>query len=59
MGSLVQVHEIHVDLGPRNLPVVLSVKMGKGFFEQAQTGDPHLGRREGVHPGNQADAVRG
>ena len=57
--SLVQVHEIHVDLSPGNFAVVLGMQVGKGFLEQGQSGDPHLGRREGVHPGDQTNAVFG
>ena len=32
-------------------------RWSSGFCRARQAGDPHLGRREGVHPGDDADAV--
>ncbi len=59
MGRLVEVHKVHIDVGPGDVAVVLGVQMRKRLLERAQAGDPHLGRREGVHPGDQADALLG
>ena len=53
---LVQVHEVHVDLGPREIAVVLRVQVEEGLAQQRQPADPHLRRRERVHPRDQADA---
>ena len=53
MRGLVQVHEIHVNGRPGDLTVVLRVQMQERFLQEAQTRDPHLGGREGVHPGDQ------
>ena len=53
---LVQVHEVHVDLGPRQIAVELRVEMEQRLLQRAQPGDPHLRRREGVHPCDHADA---
>ena len=57
VGALVQVHEVHVDLVPRNLAVVLRVEMQQRLLELLQPVNPHLGGREGVHPGHYADAL--
>ena len=56
MGGLVQVHEVHVDGGPRDLVVELRVQVEERLLEATQAGDPHLGRRERVHPGDEPDA---
>ena len=56
---LVQVHEVHVDLRPRELAVELRVQVEERLLERAETGDPHLRGRERVHPGDQADALLG
>ena len=56
MGGLVQVHEVHVDGGPRDLVVELRMQVEERLLEATQAGDPHLGRRERVHPGDEADA---
>ena len=57
MGRLVEIHEIHVNFRPGQVAIVLRVQMYKWLIEKTQTGDPHFCRGEGVHPGNQADAV--
>ena len=53
---LVQVHEVHVDLRPRQVAVELRVEMEQRLLQRTQPGDPHLRRREGVHPCDHADA---
>ena len=53
---LVQVHEVHVDAGPRDLTVELRVQVRQRLLERVQSGDPHLGRRERVQPGDQTHA---
>ena len=56
---LVEVHEVHVDLRPRQRHVGLRVQMEQGFAQRLQAADPHLRGREGVHPGDHADAFVG
>jgi hypothetical protein len=56
VGGLVQVHEVHVDVGPGNPPVELRVQVQEGLAEDVEPGDPHFGRRERVHPGDDAHA---
>ena len=58
MGGLVQVHEVHVDGLPRDLHVMLGVQLQHRLGEHFQAADPHLGRGEGVAPGDHADDVR-
>ena len=58
VGGLVQVHEIHVDRRPRQITMELGMQVGQRLDEGRQSGDPHLGRRERVHPGDHADAIR-
>ncbi len=58
MGRLVQIHEVHVNRGPGNLAVELRVEVYQRLMERLEPGDPHLGGRERVHPGRQANAVR-
>ncbi len=57
VGRLVQVHEVHVDPVPGDLAVVLGVEVEQWPLEAPQAGDPHLGRRERVHPRHESDAV--
>ena len=57
VGALVQVHEVHVDVAPRNLRVVLGVEVQEGLLQGLEALDPHLGGGEGVHPGDDADAL--
>ena len=54
---LVQVHEVHIDIVIRKLLIGLCVQVKHGLSKLLQSLDPHLGRGEGVHPGNDADAV--
>ena len=54
---LVQVHEVHVDRGPGQVPVELRMQVDEGLLEDVQAADPHLGRRERVHPENQPGAI--
>ena len=58
MGCLVQVHEVHVDGAPRQVAVELRVEVQEGFPELREAADPHFGGREGVHPKDQARALR-
>ena len=57
VGTLVQVHEVHVHGFPGYLGVVLGVEVEQGLLQGLQTLDPHLGGREGVHPGDDAHAL--
>jgi hypothetical protein len=59
MCCLIEIHEIHVNLSPGNFAIVLRVQMCERLFEQAQPGNPHLGGRERVHPGNETNTVLG
>jgi len=54
---LVEVHEIHVDRAPRQLGVELGVEMSERLLQRVEAADPHLRRREGVHPQDQARAI--
>ena len=56
--GLVEVHEVHVDGLPRQRHVQLGVQVQQRLAQRVQPADPHLGRRERVHPGDDADAVR-
>jgi hypothetical protein len=53
---LVEIHEIHVDRAPRQVAVELRVQMEKRLPQQIQSADPHLRRRERVHPQDQPRA---
>ena len=55
VSGLVQVHEIHVDLIVGQLLVCLGMKVKKRLSQLLKTLDPHFCRREGVHPGDDAD----
>jgi hypothetical protein len=57
VSRLVEVHEVHVDLGPRKIEIVLGVQMQQRLPQRTQPGDPHLGGRERVHPGDHTDAA--
>ena len=57
MRGLILVHEVHVDGVVRNFLVELRVQVQKRLAVLAQSGDPALGRGEGVHPGDDAGAV--
>ena len=54
---LVEVHEVHVDRVPRQLGVELRVQMRERLLQDVEAADPHLRRREGVHPEDQAGAI--
>ena len=55
VGGLVEVHEVHVELGPGQGLIRLRVQVQQRLAEGLETGDPRLGRRERVHPGDHAD----
>ena len=57
VGCLVEVHEVHVDRVVRKLFICLRVQMKERLVQELQALDPHLGRGEGVHPCDDADAV--
>ena len=44
-------------LGPRQRHVGLGVQVQQRLAQRVEAGDPHLRRRERVHPGDHADAV--
>ena len=56
VGSLVQVHEVHVDLLIGDLPIILGRQMAVGLLQQIESMNPHLAGREGVAPGHHAAA---
>ena len=55
MSRLVQVHKVHIHGIPRNFFVELSMEVQQRLLQFLQTVNPHLGRRESVHPGDNAD----
>jgi hypothetical protein len=57
VGRLVEVHEVHVDRVPRQLGVELRVQVRERLLQDVEAADPHLRRREGVHPQDQARAI--
>ena len=57
VGCLIEVHEIHVDCVIGQPLVCLRMQMQQRLPEQLKALDPHLGRREGMHPCDDADAV--
>ena len=59
VGGLVQVHEVHVDLGPGQGKVGLGVQVQERLAQDVEPGDPGLGRRKGVHPRHHPDALVG
>src|SRR5450756_1137594 len=59
VGGLIEIHEVHVDQAPWEIAVELRMEMEEWLREGLKSGDPHSGRREGVHPGDHADALVG
>ena len=53
---LVEVHEVHVDAAVGQVATELGVQVQERLLQRLQPGDPHLGRREGVHPADDPDA---
>ena len=53
---LIEVHEIHINTLPWNGRIELRMQMAKRFLQLLQTPYPHFCRREGVHPGDDANA---
>ncbi len=56
--GLIQVHEIHIDRIPGDVAVELRVQVQKGPLVLHESLDPHLGRRERVHPGDDPRTFR-
>ena len=44
MRRLIEIHEVHVDAGPRQLSTELRVQVQPGLRQGLQPGNPHLGR---------------
>lgn len=44
VGRLINIHEIHVDFIPRNVPVKLGMKMEQRLIQLGKAGNPHFGR---------------
>jgi hypothetical protein len=57
VSRLVEVHEVHVDVGPGQVAVVLRVQVHERLAQVREAADPHLCRGEGVHPRDHADAA--
>ena len=57
MSTLVEVHEVHIHGLVGDLLVVLCMEVEQGLAEDLHALDPHLGRREGVHPADDAHAL--
>ena len=57
VGGLVEVHEIHVDLAPRQIAIELRMQMAERLSQGRQTANPHFGGRERMHPEDQARAL--
>ena len=55
VGGLVEVHEVEVDLAPRQFDVGLRVEVQQRLLQRVEATDPHLGGAEGVHPGDDPD----
>ena len=55
--GLVEVHEVEVDVGPRQLDVRLRVQVQERLLQRVESGDPHLRGAERVHPRDDADDV--
>ena len=57
VSRLVEVHEVHVDGVPWEVSIILGVEVEQRLLQCLQTLDPHLGGREGVHPGDDTHAL--
>ena len=57
VSTLVQVHEVHIHRFPGDFSVKLSVEVEKRFLQSLQALNPHLGRRESVHPCDDTNAL--
>ena len=58
MSRLVEVHEIHVDLRPWQIPIELGMQMQEWLAQRREATDPHFCGRKCVHPQNQTRALR-
>ncbi|CAH0308448.1 hypothetical protein SRABI106_03970 [Rahnella aquatilis] len=54
--GLVQVHEVHVHGFPWDFSIELRMELHQRLMQDAQPGNPHFGRREGMQPGDDAHA---
>jgi len=50
VSRLVEVHEVHIYVLPRKFSVVLCMEVEERLLQCLQALDPHLSRRECVHP---------
>jgi len=57
VSALVEVHEVHVDVVPWYLLIVLGMQVEKGFAKDLHALDPHLSGGEGMHPADHTDAL--
>ncbi len=57
MRCLIEIHEIHVNLRPRQIAIELRMQVRKWFMQVDQAADPHFGGGEGVHPEDEASAL--
>ena len=48
--GLIEIHEVHVDLGPGKVPIELGVQVQKRFAQRGETANPHFGGRKSMHP---------
>ena len=55
VSRLVEVHEIHIHGIPRYFLVELGMQVKQGFLELLQAVNPHLCRRESMHPSDDTD----
>ena len=57
MRGLVEIHEVHVDLGPGQVLIELGREVEQRLAKLEQAVDPHLRRGEGVAPGDDTGTV--
>src|SRR5690606_41365612 len=57
MSTLVQVHKVHIDRVPWNISIELGMQMQQRLLHCIQSADPHLGRRESMHPSDYSHAI--
>ena len=57
VSTLIQVHKVHVDTFPWNIPIELSVQMKQRFLQYFKATNPHFSWRESMHPCNYSNTV--